>query len=193
MNYEEVAKKIGEESSESISPKDLQEMKKWLFSEYTKVQNLKAEQQRVYEKFLQERKTFMEDMRAINERVLRERRRLKEEEAFFDKKLQILQNGYMSLDLDRRKFEREKREFEQIRKKRFERRDERGDRGSGLCSEYSRYEVSLFFAGVKEPLALRKRYKDLLKIFHPDNRDGDEGIVKAINKEYERLKKVLAF
>ena len=32
-----------------------------------------------------------------------------------------------------------------------------------------------------------KRYKDLLKIYHPDNTHGDNNIVLAINEEYERL------
>ena len=50
-------------------------------------------------------------------------------------------------------------------------------------------DVSVFFKGVTNPLALRKRYRDLLKIFHPDNNGGDEGIVKAINEEFERLKR----
>ena len=50
-------------------------------------------------------------------------------------------------------------------------------------------EVFNFFKGVNGPLTLKKRYRDLLKIFHPDNLCGDMGIVQLINKEYERLKK----
>ena len=47
------------------------------------------------------------------------------------------------------------------------------------------------FAGVKNTLALKKRYRDLLKIYHPDNLAGDKEVVQAINKEYERLKQQL--
>lgn len=45
----------------------------------------------------------------------------------------------------------------------------------------------LFFAGVEDKQALKKRYKDLLKIYHPDNRSGDVGTVQEINREYDRL------
>ena len=49
-------------------------------------------------------------------------------------------------------------------------------------------EVSAFFKGVRNPLALKKRYKDLIKIFHPDNLAGDKDIIQQINSEYETLK-----
>jgi len=29
--------------------------------------------------------------------------------------------------------------------------------------------VRMLFRGINNPLALRKRYRDLVKIFHPDN------------------------
>ena len=44
------------------------------------------------------------------------------------------------------------------------------------------------FAGVNNYLGLKKRYKDLLKIFHPDNMCGDHEMVILINREYDRLK-----
>ena len=42
---------------------------------------------------------------------------------------------------------------------------------------------------MKSPLALKKRYKDLIKIFHPDNVAGDKEIIQRINREYETLKR----
>ena len=48
---------------------------------------------------------------------------------------------------------------------------------------------AVLFRGVSNPLALRKRYKDLLKIFHPDNLCGDAELVQMINREYEKRKK----
>lgn len=45
----------------------------------------------------------------------------------------------------------------------------------------------LFFAGVGDKKALKKRYKDLLKIYHPDNVSGDIDTVQEINREYDRL------
>lgn len=130
-----------------------------------------------------------EELQELKKWITKERKRLKEEEALFDKKLQILQNGYANLDMDRKRFEKEKQEFEQNKHRRNEWREHSFEDRSYNCHCCGYGDVGAFFAGVNGPLALRKRYKDLLKIFHPDNRDGDEGIVKAINKEYERLRK----
>ncbi|MBQ0026985.1 MAG: J domain-containing protein [Lachnospiraceae bacterium] len=165
-------------------------LKRWLFQEYNKIQVEKGEQQRIYDKFIKERSDFMEDMKRLNAKVLQEQKRLKEDNMFFDKKLQILQNGFMQLDVDRKKLERERREFELSKRKRSEKM---ASRENVQNSSFTINDVGLFFAGVNNPLALRKRYRDLLKIFHPDNSCGDEGIVKAINEEYERLKKELTY
>ena len=146
-----------------------------------KVREEKAEQQKVYEKFISEKTAFNEDMKALNAKVLSERKRLKEETMFFDKKMQILQNGFMQLDLDRKRLERERAEFETVR----EAKSVKGGSGYKVGGVFN---ASQFFIGVNSTLTARKRYKDLLKIFHPDNLCGDETIVKAINDEYEKLR-----
>ena len=51
--------------------------------------------------------------------------------------------------------------------------------------------VRRLFSGINNTLALRKRYRDLIKIFHPDNLFGDEELVQMINKEYLRRKEEL--
>ena len=53
----------------------------------------------------------------------------------------------------------------------------------------SDHSVSLLFAGADHPASVKKRYKDLIKIFHPDNTAGDTGMIQKINEEYEKLKK----
>lgn len=161
-----------------------QELKQYFFKEYTTLMNERAENQRIYDKFILERTTFNEDMKRLNEKVLLERKRLKEETMFFDKKLSILQNGFLQLDLERKKFEKEKSEYEQ---RRISGSYDDSYSGSSFIGDF---DAGLFFAGVNNPMALRKRYRDLLKIFHPDNLAGDEAIVKAINKEYERRKNI---
>ena len=171
---------------EEPSYEQLIELKHWLFNEYNKIQQEKAEQVRIYDKFIEEKAAFMSDMKQLNAEILKERKRLKDEEAFFDKKMKILQNGFMNLDLDRKKLERERREFELSKRKRTEKYYSRVNNSS---HSYGSLDVSIFFQGVNNPLALRKRYRDLLKIFHPDNSCGDEAIVKALNEEFERLKK----
>lgn len=189
MDIDMTIKACGDETGQEPTYEQLVSLKKWLFQEYSRIQAEKSEQQRIYDKFIKERSDFMEDMKRLNTKVLQEQKRLKEDNMFFDKKMQILQSGFMQLDLDRKKLERERREFELAKRKRAESHSSRSDDSLRLSID----DAGIFFAGVNNPLALRKRYRDLLKIFHPDNSCGDEAIVKAINDEYERLKKELTY
>ena len=54
--------------------------------------------------------------------------------------------------------------------------------------EYSQVTAKLLFQGVRSQLALKKRYRDLIKMFHPDNIAGDHEMVLLINEVYEELK-----
>lgn len=159
-----------------LSEEELKELKIFLFKERMRLAEEIKEQQRVYEKFLKERLVFMEEMKALDSKVLTERKRLKDENMFFDKKLQILQNGFCQLDLDRKQFEREKKLYRQ-----------------NLSKKEPFFDNINFFKGVTNQLGLKKRYKDLLKIFHPDNMCGDVDTVKYINEQYELLKKKIEY
>ena len=98
----------------------------------------------------------------------------------FDKRLQILQDGFRELDQDRKKLEREwtrlRREKEMLEE----------DMAFGLIDGQGL--VHQLFCGVNNSLTLKKRYKDLIKIYHPDNLAGNHEMVLLINKEYETLK-----
>lgn len=113
-----------------------------------------------------------------NVRIQMERKRLKQEEAFFEKKMDILKSGFAQLDLERKKVERDKLMLEAEK---------------NVHINYSRQEknidvAEMLFQGVNSHLALKKRYKDLIKMFHPDNIAGDHEMVLVINKIYEELK-----
>lgn len=157
---------------------ELQELKSWLFRENIRLATATKELEQMQEKFLQEKVQFQEEMKVLNCKISSEQQRLKEDSQFFAKKLEILQNGFQQLDLDRRRLDKEWARL--AAEKEF-------------LEEHSVYEgiseVSLFFHGVKNPLALKKRYKDLTKIFHPDNLAGDTEIIQRINREYENLKR----
>lgn len=170
-----------QKNMDSMSEEELLALKRFLFEERIRVIQEKDEQNEVYEKFLKERLVFQEEMKALNHKVLLERKRLKDESAFFDKKMQILQNGFLQLDLDRKKLERERRQYESQKKY----------SDSYTSSYYSSYKGSApeFFKGVNNILGLKKRYRDLLKIFHPDNLCGDSDTVLEINKQYDAMRK----
>jgi hypothetical protein len=97
--------------------------------------------------------------------------------------MQILQNGFLQLDMDRKKFERDKKMHESRKSS-----DSYNNTSAGTNFFY-RGQTPDFFKGVNNILGLKKRYRDLLKIFHPDNLCGDNDTVLEINRQYEALKK----
>ncbi len=155
-----------EEVGNSEDEDKLREAKLWLFQENIRLQNERKE---------------LDD---LNRRLGQERRRLKEENLFFDKKLAILQDGFRKLDEDRQVLERQKKELARERTSYYAQK-QLSSSGGPVLEE----TVRMLFRGTNNPLALRKRYKDLVKIFHPDNMFGDEELVQMINHEYLRRKK----
>lgn len=161
---------IPSDNLNNMSEEELKALRRFLFEERISLMSERKSLDEAYDKFLTERLSFREEMKSLNSKVLSERKRLKEEESFFDKKMMILQNGFAALEMDRKAFEREKKSY------------------SSKPRTFYSDNVSNLFSGVTSYLGLKKRYKDLMKIFHPDNLDGDEKMVMAIKEEYERLK-----
>lgn len=157
----------------------LNELKAWLFRENIRLSLERKNLEELFEKFLQEKKQFQSEMHLLNQSVLLERKRLKDESSFFDKKMEILQNGFRALEFDRKQLERERLRFETEKSVHEEHYEYAG----------SKVRAHVFFKGVTSQLALKKRYKDLMKIFHPDNLCGDNETVLAIGREYEKLRK----
>ena len=166
---------------DEMGEKELRALKLWLFSENIRVQTEQKKLLEMRNRLLKERIQFQEEMKVLNQKVTAARQRLKQDEQFFEKKMEILKNGFSQLEADRKAFEREKEAFRRGK-------EDAVRKGS---RHFLPEEVEVFFAGVKNQLALKKRYKDLLKIYHPDNLAGDKEMMQKISKEYEHLKKVL--
>ncbi|MCI8381167.1 MAG: hypothetical protein HFI07_05170 [Lachnospiraceae bacterium] len=181
-NREEYRENSGRNLNEATE-KELQALKLWLFSENIRIQGEQKKLLETENRLLKERMQFQEEMKILNQKVTAARQRLKQEEQFFEKKMEILKDGFSNLEADRRAFDREKEAFR--RKMRdMDTLAEENSRGRSL-------EIRAFFAGVKNQLALKKRYKDLLKIYHPDNLAGDKEIMQHISRAYEDLKRML--
>lgn len=159
----------------------LKNAKLWLFQENIRLENERRELEASREKFLNERVRFRMELEELNRRTVQERKRLKEESLFFEKKLAILQDGFRQLEEDRKTLEQQKKALSRVR-------IQNSNQEELLISEDT---VRRLFAGINNSLALRKRYRDLIKIFHPDNLFGDEELVQMINKEYLRRKEEL--
>lgn len=171
IDWEEIAGAVGTD--------ELREAKLWLFQENIRLENERKELDAAREKFLDEKVRFRRELDELNRRSVQERKRLREENLFFEKKLAILQDGFRQLDEDRKTLERQKQVMAEQRRKSIQYGD-----GDSISEE----TVKRLFVGVNNPLALRKRHRDLVKIFHPDNMFGDAELVQMINKEYLRRK-----
>lgn len=110
-------------------------------------------------------------------------KRMNEQERLFAQKLEILKEAYVQLNKDQKKLEWEKLKF------RNEKEQYSYENPSSGQAEGPMYEGSVFFRGCTNVLALKKRYRDLLKIFHTDNMYGDKLSMQRINEEYEKKKK----
>lgn len=168
-----------EEINRAEDMDELKEAKLWLFQENIRLENARKELAISQERFMNESGQLRKELEELHHRTVQERKRLKEENLFFEKKLAILQDGFRKLDEDKRDFERQRRALEERTRRAVQ------DEPKGLVMEES---VRLLFRGANNPLALRKRYKDLVKIFHPDNLFGDEELAQSINREYLRRK-----
>ena len=110
-----------------------------------------------------------------------EDRRLEQQRSLFEMKFQILEAELLKLAAEREAMEKKKAFYDRV--------EEFQARSYSLSDSQV---GELFFRGVASQQSLKKRYKDLIKIYHPDNVDGDNSLVVEINKEYDHLCQVLA-
>ena len=155
------------------------------------------------EKFNQDKKWLFEE----NMRLSRIREELEEERKLFDiqKELIIKQknkNTFIQGQLTAEKmlFDRRLEEIEILRlelenKKKQLLDDEQklkkliNEQQHCIDAMGTDAQPKMFFIGIRNGADLRKRYKELTKIYHPDNSCGSAEVIAAINDEYELLKK----
>lgn len=147
------------------------EKKKWLFKENVRLQELSRNLE-------DERKLIEIQMGMLQRQQSKNmllKKQLESQKDLFEQKWNILERETRQLAIDKDKFEREKL----IYKDKVYREARR--------SMSNAENVKIFFNGVEDTTSLKKRYKALLKIYHPDNMHGDKELLQAINTEYERL------
>lgn len=126
---------------------------------------------------------FKENIRINEEKaaIEHEKERMAKENELFEKKLEILKKELYRLAVEKKAVEQERIRLENMKKQSYSEKQ-----GSAYST---RGQSTMFFRGVGSELALKKRYKDLLKIYHPDNLCGDTDTVQRINQEFASLKK----
>lgn len=106
----------------------------------------------------------------------------------FDAQVQLFNMKWEILEEETRKLAEETKKAEK-RRAFFERvssYQKNGDNSDNIV------HGEMFFKGVASPQALKKRYKDLIKIYHPDAEYGDNQTVQEINREYDSLRHAMA-
>ncbi|MCR5674714.1 MAG: hypothetical protein K6G16_03295 [Lachnospiraceae bacterium] len=169
---EEELKKREEQIIGTGTEDDLHDLRCWLFRESVRLDTKEKSVNDKMERFETERRQFREEMRDLNKQLERDRRIFREESDLFEQRLQILKKGFDQLAADKKQLEQDRMLLEAEREV-----VERARLGSG----------EFLFRGVSDSWTLRKRYRDLIKIFHPDNAGGDHEIIQMINQEYAEL------
>lgn len=161
---------------------DIKKMKIWLFQEQVRIQAKREELNDLSHELLEEKRTLERDRNALDIRIKASNERFRNNEVFMAKKQKIIEDAYRQLALDKKMLEQERLNFD------YERRKHRKTKVN-YQTDMGYYDGTTFFRGVDSQLALRKRYKDLLKIFHPDNTCGDTKTLLRIQNEYEGLRR----
>lgn len=122
----------------------------------------------------EQRRTLERERREFTRWVEIEDRRLEQQQKLFDMKFKILEEELVKLATEKERMKKQKAFYRRV-------------------SEFTAVSTSqvvkgdLFFSGVESKQSLKKRYRDLIKIYHPDNLDGDKNTIQEINSEYHKL------
>lgn len=151
---------------------ELAQLRLWLFKESVRLENQESALSERYERLREDEISFKNRVDATERKLETASKKLSFDKALFDQRLEILNNGFEQLNADKKRLEADLIRLE--REKAFQREDE--------------YDaLDMLFRGVNSALTLKKRYKDLMKMFHPDNISGDSYMVQLINQEYSNL------
>ncbi len=151
----------------------------WRLSEPSETERTGKKLSEERRKFEEERRQFEQEKKAFFLEKSMESKRIETERHLFEMKWKVLETELRKLASEKEQVERQRDFYKSVNK--F---DEK------LSSDAKKGIISgrIFFAGVGSEQSLKKRYKDLIKIYHPDNMDGDTGAIQVINREYDKLK-----
>lgn len=160
------------QETELISENELNEKIKWLFRENVRIT---AELKKIEDErsLIEIQKSILQKQQKNNMLL---KKQLENQKSLFDRQWQLLEMETRKLVCDQQQFENQKLKY---RDKVY--REARKNLPVAT-------ETKMFFQGVGDGRSLKKRYKDLLKIYHPDNMNGDNSLIQAINTEYDSLK-----
>lgn len=151
--------------------------RQWQFKETVELEHQKQQLKEERRRLEQERKKFEREKQEfyVNKRV--EDKRAEHEKHLFDMKWKVLEGELKKLAAEKEQVERQRDFYRYV-----------SEHEAASYQTANVVKGELFFCGVDNEEALKKRYKDLIKIYHPDNLNGDKNTIQEINTEYEKLK-----
>ncbi len=175
MNTDELLERL-----EGADEGELKELKLWLFKESIRLRDERHELEMEQRDFENDRENTREENRRYEEHLAVRGKQLRREEELIAQKHDVIKRGFEELDRDRQALAARENA---VRDQEMRLREMAAD-SYMLNSDEA---CDIMFKGADNILLLKKRYKDLLKMFHPDCPGGDTEMVKALNKSYDRL------
>ena len=156
--------------------------RQWQFKEAVELEHKKQELTEERRQLEAERRAFEREKQEFYLKKQVEENRLEQDKKLFDMKWKILEDELKKLAHEKEQMERQRDFYRYVN----EHEEYEGDTLQNVV------RGEMFFCGVDNEHALKKRYKDLIKIYHPDNSSGDKMTLQEINSEYEKLKALYA-
>ncbi len=150
------------------------EIKHWLFLENVRIQQERQDLADEKKKLVKEREAFEKEKLTYQSAMDIQEKKLSRQKELFEKQWQLMENELRRLAKDKAVLDRERENLKRLQ-------------NQAKSSVY--VGDSRFFAGITSQVGLKKRYRELLKIYHPDNEGGDSSTVLLINQEYKSLKR----
>ena len=173
---EPTLKSPSDQASEKIIQKQ-HEFEMWRMQETERLESKKQNLRRQTQQMEQERIQLNIEKAHFKRQQEFQETKKKHDEHLLEMKRQILEGELYKLAEEKKQFEQKKSFYDQVEA--YQKED--------LRVKPASIQGTMFFAGVNSQSSLKKRYKDLLKIYHPDNKCGDTDAIQEINREYQRL------
>lgn len=142
-------------------------------------ERLKEERQELLDERRQLKKDQIELEKQLSEYAIKKKldeKMMHSQKELFEKKFKILEMELQKLAEEKARLEKEKNFYKAVNAN-LERE-----------KEIDPSEVRMLFRGIDNLADLKKRYKQLIKIFHPDNINGDTSVIQEINRQFDELK-----
>lgn len=155
--------------------------KRWMFMENVRLDHEREALEEERARLTKEKKEFERLKNAKESELAIKEKQLMRQKDLFDKQWGVVEKELYRIANDKERISREKAYIE---REKTALRIEQNKANKNFV-----VKNGAFFVGVNNEASLKKRYRDLMKIYHPDSGNGDEATLLYINKEYDNLKR----